>query len=406
MLISMNALLNIFHPAPHIPEIQDPAKVKSEYTYWRIRIFYSIFIGYIFYYFMRRSFIFVMPGLMEDLHLDKAQLGIMGTIFALVYGCSKFVSGVMSDQSNPRYFMAFGLILTGIFNICFSFSSSLLFFAIFWGLNGWFQGFGWPPAVRFLTHWYSHSERGSYWSSWSVSQNVGAFLIPWIVGACSYYYGWRMGMFIPGILCILGGIFLINRLRDTPQSLGLPAIEKYRNDYLGKKPDASQEVELTTKQLLSNVITNKYIWMLGIAYFFVYFIRTGIGDWSTLFLIEVKGYSRMGASGSVSLFEAGGFFGSLAAGWMSDRLFKARRGPVNALYAMLLLLTLLFFWYAPIDYPLIDSCALFMVGFAVFGPQMLIGVAAAELVHKKPPPPPPGSSAGSPIQVPPPPGIP
>lgn len=379
----LGSLLNMFKPAPHIPEITDPEEVKADYKYWRIRIIYSMFIGYAFYYFTRKSFIFAMPGLMEELGLDKSQLGLMSSIFALMYGMSKFVSGIASDQSNPRYFMAFGLILSGIFNICFGFSSSLILFGLFWGLNGWFQGFGWPPCVRLLSHWYSHSERGSWWSTWSVSQNVGAFMIPWIVGICLHFYGWRVAMCVPGILCILGGLFLINRLRDTPQSLGLPPIEKFRDDYAGKKADESEEKELNTRQLLMGVLKNKYIWILAAAYFFVYFVRAGVGEWTALFLIEEKGYSRIGASGSVSLFEAGGFFGSLCAGWISDRLFSARRGPVNALYAIALMGTVFCFWCVPGGYPWMDSMTIFAMGFAVFGPQMLIGVAAAELTHKK-----------------------
>jgi OPA family sugar phosphate sensor protein UhpC-like MFS transporter len=379
----LKALLKLFKPAPHISEIADQEVVKADYKYWRIRILYSMFVGYAFYYFTRKSFTFAMPGIMQELHLDKSELGIMGSVFALSYGASKFISGVMSDQSNPRYFMALGLILTGIFNICFGFSSSLVLFAIFWGLNGWFQGFGWPPCVRFLSHWYSHSERGSWWSIWTVSQNVGAFLIPWIVGICLHYFGWRSAMYIPGVLCILGGFFLINRLRDTPQSLGLPSIEKFRNDYAGKSVDGSEEQELSTRQLVMGVLKNKYIWMLAIAYFFVYFVRTGVGDWTALYLVEAKGYSRLGAVGSVSLFEAGGFFGSLCAGLISDRLFAARRGPVNALFALMLLIAVVCFWYVPGGYSWLDSSSLFAMGFATFGPQMLIGVAAAELAHKK-----------------------
>src|SRR6185295_13869300 len=140
----------------------------------------------------------------EDLGYDKSQLGLLGSIFAVTYGISKFVSGVLSDQCNSRYFMAVGLFITGILNICFGMSSSLLMFALFWGLNGWFQGFGWPPCARFLTHWYSHSERGSWWSTWNISHNVGAFLIPWIVGISLQYYGWRVAMYVPGVICIFG----------------------------------------------------------------------------------------------------------------------------------------------------------------------------------------------------------
>jgi len=381
----VRSFLSLFRPDPHIDEIGDPEEVKQLYRYWRVRILYSMFVGYAFYYFTRKSFIFAMPGLIEDLAFTKGQLGFLSSILSLTYGVSKFASGILSDRSNPRYFMAAGLFLTGVTNILFGLSSSLLMFALFWGLNGWFQGFGWPPCARFLTHWYSQSERGSWWSTWNVSHNVGAFLIPWVVGACLQYFGWRYAMFAPGILCILCSFYLVNRLRDTPQSLGLPPIEKFRNDYAGQQTSKGEEEhELSTREILvEHVLKNKFIWLLAIAYFFVYIVRTAVNDWSALFLIESKGYSRIGANGSVSLFEIGGLCGSLAAGWSSDCLFGAKRGPVNALFAFGTLFTLTGFWLIPPGHSLLDSAAMFSLGFCIFGPQMLIGVAAAELSHKK-----------------------
>ncbi|MDR3623521.1 MAG: MFS transporter [Chlamydiales bacterium] len=379
----MNLLFKKLKPAPHLPEIANTAIVKEKYNYWRIRILYSMFIGYAFYYFSRKSFVFAMPGIMQELQLDKSQLGIVSSIFALTYGISKFASGVLSDQSNPRYFMAFGLICSGILTIFVGFSSSLYLFAILWGLNGWFQGFGSPPCVRLLSHWYSHSERGSWWSSWTVSQNVGAFLIPWIAGICLHYYNWQLAMFAPGLLCILGGFFLINRLADTPQSLGLPPIEKFRNDYISQKRNDHEEEELSTRSLLLSVLKNKCIWILAVAYFFIYTVRVGIESWTALFMIESEGYTPIYACGLVSLFEVGGFFGGLSVGWISDRLFNAKRGPVNALFAIVLLVSILSFWSMPKGCAWLNSSVMFIIGFATFGPQMLIGIAVTELAHKK-----------------------
>lgn len=381
----MNFALNFLKPAVHAKEIEDKEVVKKEYRYWRIRIFYAMFMGYVFYYFTRKSFTFAMPSLMSDLGFDKAQLGILGSILYISYGISKFASGVMSDQSNPRYFMAFGLIITGFTNLFFGFSSSLLFFAIFWGLNGWFQGWGWPPCARLLTHWYSQSERGTWWSLWSTSHNVGGFLIPIIAAYCAQYFGWRYAMFIPGGLCIVMGFLLINRLRDTPQSLGLPSIEKWRNDFTNTQKKGDQkEKELTTKEILFDyVLTNKWVWMLAIASFFVYVVRMAINDWSALYLIETKNYSMIKANACVSLFEIGGLFGMLVAGWLSDKLCSGRRGPMNVLFSIGMLGSLLVLWFCPKASVFLDSIILFTVGFFLFGPQMLIGLTAAELSHKK-----------------------
>jgi OPA family sugar phosphate sensor protein UhpC-like MFS transporter len=379
-----NTFFTFLKPAPHIPPIEDLDRQKSEYKYWRIRILYSAFIGYALYYFSRKSFVFAMPGLIEEYHFDKSQIGSIGSAFALAYGISKFTSGVLSDQSNPRYFMSMGLLVTGLLNILIGFSSSLTFIATFWILNGWFQGFGWPPCARYLTHWYSHSERGTWWSVLMISQNIGAFLIHWIVGICLQYFNWQAGMYIPGLLCIICALFLFNRLRDTPQSLGLPSIEKFRNDYPEHNAASdSQEKECKTKELLFNVLSNKYIWILSLAYFFIYIVRSGFGDWATLMLIETKSYSRLAASGILSFFEIGGLVGMLSAGFISDKVFKGKRGPVNFLFSAAILLSIILFWQLPEGLIWLDCSLIFFIGFTVFGPQMLVGLAAAEYVHKK-----------------------
>jgi len=374
---------NFFRHPPPIKEIKNQAFIKELYRYWRLRIFSGIYIGYIFYYFSRKSFTFAMPALMSDLGFDKGDLGILGSIMAITYGLSKFLSGVLSDRSNPRFFMAFGLILTGAFNIFFGFSSSLILFAIFWGLNGWFQGWGWPPCARLLTHWYSQNERGTWWGFWNTSHSVGGALIPVIAGFLAHYWGWRYALYIPGILCIGVGLFLIYMLRDTPRSLGLPSIEKFKNDYPDQKNE-SEEKELSTKQILFKyVLKNKYIWILALAYFFVYIIRTAIGDWSVLYLVETKGYTLLAAGACVAWFEIGGIFGSLAAGWFSDRIFKGRRGPINVLFSLGVIFAIESFWISSTISPIFISGILFVTGFLIFGPQMLIGVAAAELSHTK-----------------------
>ncbi len=349
-----------------------------------MRTFYAMYIGYAFYYFTRKSFTFAMPAMQETLGMDKFELGVLASILSLSYGASKFLSGILGDKSNPRYFMSIGLILTGIFNILFGMSSAWWAFALFWGLNGWFQGWGWPGCAKLLTHWYSPSERGRWWSVWNTCHNLGGALIPLAAASLAESLGWRYGMYIPGAICIAVGFFLINRLRDTPQSLGLPPIEKFRDDYPTSGAKNSEEVEISAKRILIDyVIANKFVWMLAISYFFIYIVRTAVNDWSMMYLKEVKGYSGLVAGGCLVWFEVGGFFGSLAAGWSSDVLFKGKRAPVNVLFAAGVLASLLCFRMMNFYAPVLDSCYLFLFGFFIFGPQMLIGVACAELSHKK-----------------------
>lgn len=378
----LNKFFSFFSPAPYLPEIQDAATVAKNYRTWRFRILYSMFAGYSLYYFTRKSFSLAMPGITADLGFSKAELGILGSIIAITYGFSKFFSGILSDRSSPRYFMAFGLIVTGIINIFFGMSSTLTLFAVLWGLNGWFQGFGWPACSRMLVQWYSTSERGSWWSTWNVCHNVGAFSIAVVAGYCVQNFGWRSGMYVPGLICILGGFYLINRLRDCPQAVGLPPIDVYRNDVSPVKTSAVKTDQSTWQTLVSSVFTNKYLWLLGIAYFFVYFARTAMNDWTPMYLIETKGYSIIGANSMTTMIEIGGFCGNLSAGWASDRLFGAKRGPVNVLFSLGMVLGIILFSMVPAGASLYESACLALIGFMIFGPQMLIGVAAVELAEK------------------------
>ena len=125
------SILDLFRPARPLEEIQDQAVVQQKYKYWRFRIFYAMWAGYAFFYFTRKSFTFAMPVMQNELGFGKFELGLLGSILYIAYGFSKFLSGMIGDKSNPRYFMSIGLILTGLFNMLFGCSSYFWTFAIF-----------------------------------------------------------------------------------------------------------------------------------------------------------------------------------------------------------------------------------------------------------------------------------
>ncbi|MEL7431697.1 MAG: MFS transporter [Chlamydiota bacterium] len=375
-------VFSFLRPAPHTSPIENPQEVETTYRYWRLRTFYAMYFGYVFYYFTRKSFTFIMPALHRE-GFDLVSLGLIGSSLSIMYGCSKFFSGILGDQSNPRYFMAMGLILTGVCNILFSLSSSLILFAIFWGINGCFQGWGWPGCAKLLTHWYAQNERGFWWSLWNTSHNLGGALIPLLIGLFAEHFGWRFCMVIPGIFCILGGFFLINRLRDTPESLGLPPIEVYKN---GEQKQKAKQEELPVNTILSQfILKNPYIWALALSNFFVYVIRTAVNDWSFLYYYEQSANNPYAmASACCCSFEVGGLFGSLFAGFLSDRLFLGKRNPVNIVYLIGMLLMCYCMKTGAVAASFFPNMVvMFFTGFFIFGPQMLIGMAAAELSHKK-----------------------
>lgn len=375
-------MLRIFKTAKDIPALA-PDQVDACYKYWRIHIMMIMYIGYATFYFTRKSFNFAMPAMIAELGLNKEDIGLLATLFYIIYGCSKFFSGIISDHSNPRFFMGIGLIATGLTNIFFGLSSSLMAFAILWSVNAFFQGWGWPPCSKLLNFWYSRSERGFWWSIWNTAHNVGGALIPLLVGFCALHFGWRYGLIIPGLIAIIIGLVLCWRLRDTPRSMGLPSVGQWRRDELEIKYESRDQGLGVWVVLQRFVLTNKLIWLLALSSVLVYVVRTAINDWGNLYLTEVHGYNLVSANSAVTFFEVGGFLGSLVAGWGSDRFFHGDRGPMNFIFSMGVLASAIFLWQLPSSAYMIQAFAFFTLGFFIFGPQMLLGMAAAECSHKE-----------------------
>jgi MFS transporter, OPA family, sugar phosphate sensor protein UhpC len=56
---------------------------------------------------------------------------------------------------------------------------------------------------------------------------------------------------------------------------------------------------------------------------------------------------------------------------------------VNVLFCASSMVSIYLFWIFSGMSPVLDAALIFFIGFFIFGPQMLIGVAAAELSHKR-----------------------
>ncbi len=169
---------NFLKPEPHKPLLP---KEEIDHTYNRLRwqVFIGIFIGYAGYYLVRKNFALAMPYLSE-MGFDKGLLGVAISANAIAYGLSKFLMGGVSDRSSARKFLPLGLTLSALATLLLGTSfgiSSIVSMFILQFLIGWFQGMGWPPCGRVMTHWFSHNERGTKMSIWNCAHNVGGAAI-------------------------------------------------------------------------------------------------------------------------------------------------------------------------------------------------------------------------------------
>lgn len=378
-------MIGFLKPAKAIARLPDNMLDKA-YKSYRLRLFLTAYIGYMGYYFVRSTLALAKPYLVSN-GLTISDVGYLGSALAVTYGLSKFIMGNISDRSNARYFLAIGLLVSAVINLLVPHNiASYSFLFILMLLNGWAQGMGWPPCGRIMMHWFSDSERGTKMSLWNTAHNMGAGLLPVLVAVGIFLFSSWYGLFyFPAIVAILIATGVLIFGRDTPQSVGLPPIEEYKNDYPLEEVEhglQNREAEMTTKQILFDyVLCNKNVWFMAFANVFVYCVRYGVLNWAPTYLRDVKHFSAALSSVGFSFFELAAIPGTILIGWLSDKYFHGRRSPLGLITMLLIMAGIYLYWKS--ESPMVTMMSLGVIGFLIYGPVMLIGVAALDLVPKK-----------------------
>ncbi len=345
----------------------------------------STFLGYGIFYLVRNNLGPVTKEIEGALQYDHSAVGDILAITAISYGLSKFLMGSVSDRCDARKFMACGLLLSAVCNFAFGSSTNYFVHLGIWSINGFVQGMGWPPCGRSMGHWFSENERGLTFSIWNTSHNLGGgiagYLAAWSVAA---FGAWQYAFYVPGAIAAIGAVYLFWRLRDTPQSVGLPPVEQYRDDYPpSDETPESLERTLTTKELFfDKVLTNKFVWLLAAANFFAYIARYSMLDWGPTYLREVKGATLQQGGLAIMVNEFGGIPSTIFLGWISDRL-GGQRSRVAALCMLPIFGAFAAILWTPQGYLWLDLSLLAMIGFFIYPVINLIVIAALDVVSKK-----------------------
>src|SRR5437588_1213505 len=371
-------LLKPFRAAPPAAvQLTDRQEISRKYRYWQTRVLISSIIGYATFYFVRKNLSIAMPFMETGLGIQKTQLGLFLTLHGLLYGVSKFANGFFGDRANARNLMVTGLAASAMLDVAFGCSSTVFVVGAMWMMNGWFQGMGFPPCARLITHWFSPKQLATKMSIWNISHPIGGAVI---LILCGYLvvYGWRICFFVPAAIALACAAFLWFRLPDTPPSVGLPEVEGTHHE--SQERDSKENFRAF---VIEHVFKNKYIWIVSIANFFVYIIRYAVLDWGPTMLTQAKHIKIAHAAWMVAGFEFGGLLGALFGGWITDRFLRGRAVRVCLVYMMLAGVSIFVFWKVSLQSEVLMAGILAAAGFFIYGPQCLLAVTAANLATKR-----------------------
>lgn len=375
----MKSLFAAFAAGPAAVAITDRGQVDTLYRRHRFRVLVAITIGYAFAYTCRLALSVVKKPLIDEGIFSPQDLGLIGSALFYAYALGKLVNGFLADHANMKLFFATGVIASALVNIGMGFSTILWLSVALWALNGWFQGFGAPAGVVSLASWFSNRERGRFYGIWSTAHSMGEGMTYYGVALFVAWLGWQAGFWIPGLICIAAGIGIYLLMQDRPPTLGLPTVADWKNDHLAL--EAPPQASVLTVQF--SILKIPAIWVLALASSTMYVTRYAISSWGILYLQEDRGYGLADASLFMAANTIAGIGGCLLFGYLSDKLFSARRPPANFLFAVVELLGLALIFFGPREHWVL------LVAFVLFGVGLnglvtsLGGLFAVDIAPKK-----------------------
>jgi len=363
--------------------------------------------GYALYYMIRKNLSIAM-SLLGEIGVSKVQLGAFLTCGGIVYGVGRFLNGIVADRNSARKVMACGLFICSFVNVLFGLSDFLVLggaapavkegaaaatalvwtMGIVWIVNQYFQGMGVGPCIKTLPKWFPPEELSTKQSIWNLSHSIGAgavfALCGWLL--VPLFHSWRLCFIVPAAIAAAGGVAVLFLFKDSPEEVGLSvgdASSSKDSSLSSSSRDSSNSIGATAdyrSYVARWVFRNPKVWGIAIADFFVYTVRFAALDWGIVLLMETKGLSLVAATTLCFVFEiVGGNLGMVVAGWATDRFFGSCAHRTSVLCMVGAALAIAAFWFVPVSAPLVVKLLPFMmIGFFIYGPQALLGVATTQ----------------------------
>ncbi len=315
--------------------------------------------------------------------MTTVQFGLASSIYYILYGVSKFSSGLLADKINPRLFLAPVLVVIAIINVGIGMTNSVNMLLALYCLTAVVQGCGFPPIAKAISQWYSKSERGGWYSLWNTSHNVGGALAPLIAsGVIAYTGNWRYAFYVPAAITAVQAVIAAILMRGKPENYGLPNVGEWRNDTkqleINKRSEAGLSMWVMFKRY---ILTNPIIWLAIGGDLCIYVIRTVTNDWVSVYFVKELGWDLVKSNSLVAWFEAGGILGGLTSGIISDKFFGADRWKTILIYSFVLIAGMVGVVFTiHIDYMLVALC-FFIIGAGIYAPQMLFALGIIEASH-------------------------
>ena len=342
-----------------------PFQHSKEYRIRRIINWFPMGLTYAFLY-MGRYNLTVSKNALGDL-MTKEDFGIIFAVGTITYALSFLINGPLTDRIGGKKAILIGALGAAVMNFLMGLTihnmlthpnpeafNLRLIFSILYAGNMYFQSYGAVAIVKVNASWFHVRERGVFGGIFGILISLGIyFAFDWggmIVEATKVnvasHLNWAQQIlrsvvganagtvdavwwvfFVPSILLAAFFVIELFLLRDTPGLAG------FKDFDTGDASSGEEDTPFRLGEILKRIVTNKIILTIAAIEFCSGVMRNGIMHWYPIYIKEVMHFGSdhfMRANWGLILMIAG-VTGGIFAGFMSDKVFGSRRGPVAAL---------------------------------------------------------------------------
>ena len=296
------------------------SKASAKPPRYRWVVFCLLAFGYLLVYFHRLCPAVVALDMQADLQTSGALLGFLAAAYFYPYALMQIPSGLLSDTWGPRKTITVFFALAGAASIFLGTVDSLGLAILARVLVGLGVAMLFVPTMKVMTNWFKTEEFAMMTGVLMAVGGLGAYFAARPLAWLSDIMGWRGSFVIIGVVTLVLAVAVWILVRNTPQDMGLPAVNQPAQDSPGK------DNAIGLGQGIKMVLSTGGFWFLAAWFFFSFSIFFSFGGlWGGPYLMQIYGFSKAEAGNILGMMALAMIVGSPIFGWLSDKVFRSRK---------------------------------------------------------------------------------
>ena len=129
---------------------------------------------------------------------------------------------------------------------------------------------------------------GTLWSLLTAGCNLATSISPILTAFLTSNYGWSAAFITPGVSTAVISVLVYCVICDSPSEIGM--------DEFIQRATVPSETEhktaMTKREQIVALMLSPFLWILSVGYLMTLFVKTGVGEWTQLFLMQTIGKSQ------------------------------------------------------------------------------------------------------------------